>query len=167
MKVEIRHAEPDDYRAIQQLYTQPKAIEGTLQIPFPSAELWKKRLAEKPENHYVLVACVDGKIVGSLGLTSVSRSPRRRHAAGIGMAVHDEWHGRGIGTALVEAAIELAEKWLNVSRLELTVFTDNEPAVKLYEKFGFKKEGTHEKYAFRDGEYVDTISMARIRQSEP
>ncbi len=81
------------------------------------------------------------------------------------MAVHDKCQGQGIGTALMEAAIELADKWLNLVRLELTVYTDNEPAIKLYQKFGFKIEGTLERYAFREGNYVNAYSMARIKRS--
>ena len=63
----------------------------------------------------------------------------------------------------MEAAIELADKWLNLVRLELTVYTDNEPAIKLYQKFGFKIEGTLERYAFQEGNYVNAYSMARIK----
>jgi putative acetyltransferase len=63
----------------------------------------------------------------------------------------------------MKAAIELADKWLNLSRLELTVYTDNEPALRLYKKLGFEIEGTHRKYAFRDGAYVDAHAMARVR----
>jgi putative acetyltransferase len=163
MKIEIRHAEPEDYKAIQQIHAQPRAIWGTLQLPFPPAELWKKRLAEKPDNLYSLVASVENDIVGSLGLWLDSQSPRRRHVGSLGMAVHDQWQGQGVGTVLLEAAIELADQWLNIVRLELTVYTDNEPAIKLYQKSGFRIEGTHEKYAFREGGYVNAYSMARIK----
>ncbi len=57
------------------------------------------------------------------------------------------------------AALDLADNWLNLTRVELTVYTDNAPA--LYEKFGFGIEGTHRRYAFSDGEYADACSMAR------
>jgi putative acetyltransferase len=81
----------------------------------------------------------------------------------LGMAVRDDWQGKGVGTALMQAAIDLADKWLNLSRLELEVYTDNEPAVRLYQKFGFEIEGTAIQYAFRDGQYVDLYLMARLR----
>ena len=64
----------------------------------------------------------------------------------------------------MQAAIELADKWLNLRRLELEVFVDNEPAIRLYEKFGFTIEGTLVDFAFRDGQYVDTYMMARVRK---
>ncbi len=162
MKIAIRHVEPEDFKAIQQLHTQPKVIWGTLQMPFPSVEQWRKRLAEKPDSLYGLVACVENGICGFLCLWIEAQSARRRHVSGLGMAVHDQWQGNGVGTALMNAAIELADRWLNLRRLELTVYTDNEAALKLYQRFGFEIEGTHSYYAFRDSTYVNAYSMARI-----
>ena len=79
------------------------------------------------------------------------------------MAVRADWQGKGIGTALMQAAIDLADKWMNLSRLELEVYTDNEPAIRLYKKFGFQIEGTGVRADFRDGEFADIYMMARLR----
>jgi putative acetyltransferase len=79
------------------------------------------------------------------------------------MAVRDDWQGKGVGTALMAAALDLADNWLNLTRLELRVYVDNSGAVALYEKFGFEVEGTHRRLVFRNGEFVDAYSMARIR----
>lgn len=162
--ISIRHTEPDDYEALHRIFSAPQAIWGTLQLPFPSLERWRKRLAEPPEGLISLVASVDEDVVGSLGLHTLPNQPRRRHVGYIGIAVRDDWHGQGVGTALLEAAIDLADNWLNLRRLELTVFTDNEPAIRLYRKFGFDTEGTLVDYVFRDGEYVDCFMMARLRE---
>jgi putative acetyltransferase len=162
VKIEIRRVEPSDYKAVCEVHAQPNALRGTLQTPFPSEEKWKERLAKFGERDYGLVACVEGEIVGMLGLQAGS-SPRRAHVGHIWMAVHDRWAGKGVGTALMKAAIDLADNWLNLSRLELTVYTDNEPALRLYKKLGFEIEGTLRKYAFRDGQYVDAYTMARVR----
>lgn len=83
--------------------------------------------------------------------------------ASVGMAVRDDWQGKGVGSALMQAATELADRWLNLTRLELAVYTDNAPAIHLYEKFGFVREGTLRQYAFRDGVFVDAYAMARLR----
>ena len=61
--------------------------------------------------------------------------------------VRDDWQGKGVGTAMMQAVIDLADRWLNLTRIELTVFTDNEPAIALYRKFGFEIEGALRKYA--------------------
>ena len=73
------------------------------------------------------------------------------------MAVRDDWQGKGTGTALMQAAVDLADKWLNLTRLELEVYTDNEAAIRLYEKFGFIIEGTLAQHSFRDGRYAIVI----------
>jgi L-phenylalanine/L-methionine N-acetyltransferase len=163
MDIVIRRAEPDDYEALHRIFSGPRVIEGTLQLPLPSMEMWRKRLSEKPEDIYALVACVDGEVVGDLSLDTYPTLWRRRHVGQIGMAVHDDWQGRGVGTALMKAMLDLADNWLNLARIELTVYTDNTAGIALYEKFGFEIEGTHRRYAFRKGEYADAYSMARVR----
>ena len=71
-----------------------------------------------------LVACVDGDVVGEISLWT-ENNPRVRHIAGFGMAVRDDWQGKGVGSALLEAALDLADNWLGVTRVELQVYTDN------------------------------------------
>ena len=61
------------------------------------------------------------------------------------------------------AAVDLADNWLNLLRLELGVYTDNEPAIRLYKKVGFVVEGTLLKYTYRAGQYVDVVTMARLK----
>ncbi len=115
-------------------------------------------------NHAVhLVACDGRVVVGNLGLHTNARVPRRKHAAGIGMGVVTAHQRKGVGSLLLAAAIDLADNWYGIDRLELTVFTDNEAAVGLYTKFGFAIEGTLRAYALRNGVYADTYTMARLR----
>lgn len=159
----IRRAEPADYEAVSRIFAGMKVVSGTLQLPFPSAEVWRKRLAEPPEGTFSLVACVENEVVGQLGLHTFPNNPRRRHVGQIGMAVRDDWQGRGAGSALMEAATDLADRWLNLSRLELEVYTDNEAAIGLYKKFGFIVEGTLVRFAYRNGDYTDAYMMARLR----
>ena len=169
MRVEglhIRRAEPDDYRAVYEIFSCPRAFAGTLQLPYPSLEEWRQRLAAPGDGTYNLVAVVSDRVVGQFGLHTFPHKPRRRHAGAVGMVVHDEWQGRGVGSALMRAGVEMADKWLNLTRLELEVYTDNEPAIRLYERFGFEREGTLRQHAFRDGRYVDAYMMARLRPSD-
>ena len=163
VSVTIRRAEPTDAEAIQRIFMGPRVIWGTLQLPYPSLEARRKRLTEIPDGTYVLVACMKDEVVGHLTLWTNQPSPRRRHACALGMAVRDDWQGKGVGTALMQAAVDLAEKWLNLTRIELGVYVDNEPAIRLYKKFGFEVEGKKIACAFRDGQYVDTLIMARLR----
>ena len=151
----VRHAEPNDYEAFQRIMAGPSVVRETMQLPFPSVERWRKALAEPAEGAFNLVASVDSEVVGQIYLGTFPHKPRRRHAGQIGMAVRDDWQGKGAGSALMQATVDLADKWLNLSRLELEVYTDNEPAVRLYKKFGFSVEGTLRRYALRAGQFVD------------
>jgi L-phenylalanine/L-methionine N-acetyltransferase len=164
MTISIRAAEPNDYEAIHQIFLSPQVIWGTLQLPFPSAEMWRKRLTDSSEGMFRLVACLEKELVGHLDIRTFPNFPRRRHVGQIGMAVRDEFQHKGIGTALLQAAVDLSDKWLNILRLELEVYSDHEPAVRLYKRFGFAIEGTLVRYAYRAGQYVDVYTMARFKQ---
>ena len=135
---------------------------GTLQLPYPHPDRYKNGLAENDPNNMFLVACAGDEVIGHLGIHLLP-NPRRKHVAQLGTAVRDDWQGKGVGTTLMQAAVDLADKWLNLTRLELQVYTDNEPAIRLYKKFGFVVEGTLVRSTFRNGEYVDSYAMARLR----
>jgi putative acetyltransferase len=109
-----------------------------------------------------LVACADDVAVGNIAIWTMD-SPRRRHAAEVAMAVHDQWQGKGLGFQLMTEALNLADNWMDILRIELSVFTDNDAGVRLYKKCGFEIEGTLKNYAFREGRYVDVFAMARYR----
>lgn len=159
--LQIRRAEPDDCDAIYEMFTSPQVYGGTLQLPYPSREFWRKRIAES--EGYNLVAVSGEHVIGMLGLKTFANVPRRRHVGHIGISVSEAWQGRGVGKALMEAGMDLADNWLNLTRIELEVYADNEAAIRLYERFGFEREGVARRHAFRDGEYVDAIMMARLR----
>lgn len=159
----IRRTTAADAEAVATIFSGPRVVWGTLQLPYPSVDFWRKRLEDRLSSGTVsLLACVEGEAVGTLGLHTHPDMPRIRHAASMGMAVRDDWQGRGIGTALVRAALDLADRWLGLTRVELLVFVDNEPAIQLYRKFGFEVEGRQKRAALRDGVYVDVLMMARL-----
>jgi len=162
-QIKIRMARPSDAEAYAEMMTQPRVYHGTLGLPHTTPEAWRRRLESYDPNYeYVLVAEVDGKVVGSAGLYR-RRVPRLVHVASLGISIHDAYQGRGIGRALMTALVDAADRWLNVLRIELEAFPDNERAIKLYESFGFVVEGRKRMYAFRDGRYEDVLVMARIR----
>jgi putative acetyltransferase len=151
-----------DWRDLHDIRTHPDVIWGTLQMPYQSADASRKRVEDPTEGTLQLVAEVDGRVVGTISLHT-NPSPRMRHVARCGLMVRPDCWDRGVGSALVRAAIDLAENWLSVRRIELTVYEDNAAAIHLYEKFGFRIEGTMCAFAFRDGEYVNAHMMARVR----
>ena len=159
--IEVRHSRDSDIEQIRQIYAEPANYAATLQLPYPSEHLWEKRLRELPEGSYSLVACRGEQVLGQLGMDA-SKSPRRKHVTTLGVAVRTSARRQGVASALVGCAVEMAERWLAVRRIELDVYTDNVGAIALYTKFGFAVEGTLRQFAFRDGELVDVHVMARI-----
>ena len=155
--VVVRAARAADCEDLYGVNACPGVVWGTLQLPYVSMDVIRKRLEEPEPDTYMLMAEVEGRVVGDLSLRR--RKGRLAHVASLGMAVHDDYQGQGIGTALIEAAIEMADNWLNLKRVELDVYTDNARAIHLYKNFGFEIEGTRRALNIREGEYVDTYSM--------
>jgi L-phenylalanine/L-methionine N-acetyltransferase len=158
----IRAFEMSDWEDIAELWLSPNCRWGTMQMPYQSRDDIKKKLENPPSEIYRLVAVAD-KNQKVVGMTSLhTNKGRRAHVAGLGMMVRDDYQHRGIGSRLLQAIVELAERWLNLKRLELTVYIDNAAAIHLYKKYGFAIEGTLRKYAFRDGAYIDAYTMAKV-----
>ncbi|KAA0984241.1 GNAT family N-acetyltransferase [Pseudomonas sp. ANT_J12] len=149
---------------ITALYNDPAITRQVLQMPFQSTEVWRKRLMPENERVVQLVALHQGVIIGNIGLEQFSRI-RRNHAGSIGMGVAVEWQGKGVGSKLLATALDIADNWMNLRRVELSVYADNEAAIGLYRKFGFEDEGLFRDYAVRDGVLVDALSMARLRST--
>ena len=159
----IRRAEADDCDAVSEMFTASSVYSGTLQLPYPSREYWRRRLSENTDSDYYLVGIIEGRIVGMVSVDTFPNRPRRRHAGAIGISVHDDWQGKGVGKELMRAIVDLADNWLNLTRLELEVYADNQAAIRLYERFGFEVEGRLRQHALRDGQFVDSIVMGRLR----
>lgn len=113
MDITVRHSEPEDYKALHRIFSGPRAIAGTLQMPFPRAETWRERLSEPQEGLYSLVACVEGKVVGSLGLeTSPTRwrmRSCRQHRDGRTRRLAGQGHRDGADGSSAGPGRQLAE----------------------------------------------------------
>ena len=112
-----------------------------------------------PEDH--LVAELDRRIVGYIRLAFPTPLACNAHVRQIqGLAVAEEARGRGVGRALIRAAVEEARR-RGARRLTLRVLGHNTPARKLYAAEGFSVEGLLPEEFLLDGEYVDDVLMGR------
>jgi L-phenylalanine/L-methionine N-acetyltransferase len=168
--ITVRRTTLHDAAAMARIMGEPGVLANLMQLPFASEEQWTARLAENNAPGRIdlpLVAELHGVVVGSSGLHPVGPAVRRRHVMMLGISVAQSAQGKGVGSALMAAMCDYADRWIAALRLELTVYADNEAAIGLYRKFGFEIEGRHRGYALRDGVYVDALAMARLHPNPP
>ncbi len=169
LTVILRRAVPDDAADYALMMGDPEVFPSLMQLPMPSVAMWRARLEESSapaRSDLHLVAVRGGRVVGSAGLHPKARL-RRRHTATLGISVVPQAQRQGVGSALMRAVCDYADQWSQLLRIELGVFTDNAPAIALYQRFGFRHEGTHRGYALRHGLYADVHSMARLHPNPP
>lgn len=152
----------DDAKDIDELMHMPNVLWGTSLLPSTTMEKWQKTIENwvYDERMHAFVAEVQGKVAGIISMRV--GSGRESHVGDIDMAVHDKYQGQGIGKMLLITVIDLADNWLNLVRLELDVYTDNERAIHIYQQFDFEIEGRKRLDAFRGGSYIDSYMMARL-----
>ena len=114
---------------------------------------------------FEVVAISDAKLVAFGGL--YVHGDLLDHCGSLILGVREEAQGRGIGSTLMAILLATAKLRANLRRVQLTVFTDNTLAVRLYRSFGFQFEGLHRCFSRRGDGYVDAYSMAVIFGDEP
>ena len=169
MEFMIRPVEISDARGINMLRRMPGVFENILGIPSERVKRNEDFIMNMDSEHHQFVAIGKDKnendiIIGTAGLM-VSTIPRMRHSGSVGIMIHKDYQDMGVGTALMNALIDIADNWLMLIRVELSVFADNERAIHLYEKLGFEKEGIKKFASIRNGIYENEYSMARIHPS--
>ena len=160
----VREAAPGDAAALVELGRDVAREPGRWLI---TTSAWRgvgderrylKALRRHPDAVVFVAEDEDGSIVGRLSLAR-DEHPASMHVADLGIMVAEGHRRRGIGWALLEQAVAWARR-VGVRKLELHVFPWNEPAIALYERFGFEREGYRKGHYVRDGEYVDAVLMA-------
>lgn len=160
----IRRAEPKDAEALVRLANDVGAERGGWLITDDWRSVGDERRYLRAIRRYAHAAVLvaesdDGEIVGRLSL-SRDAHPASVHVADLGLMVDARYRRRGIGRALLAAAVEWA-RTNGVRKLELHVFPHNQAAIALYERFGFEREGYRKQHYLRsNGRYVDAILMA-------
>ncbi|SOE71073.1 Protein N-acetyltransferase, RimJ/RimL family [Burkholderia sp. OK233] len=158
----LRVADVEQYHALQQL---PAVVNGNPHVPFQTIASTREYLEKLEPSEIAIAAMVGDTLVGEAELTPFKG--RRAHVASLGIGVHDAWHRRGIGNALMTELLDLADNWLGLRRLELHVFTDNHAALALYRKFGFEIEAHLRGWVLRRGVLIDCYFMGRLREPAP
>ena len=161
----MRVARPDDEQALAAIdsaaWTPASGLPSVIARaggPFFSA-------ARPPDG--CLVAEADGAVAGYVMVRPATRLPENAHVHGIaGLAVAPAARGRGVAGALLAAAVQHARE-RGARKLSLRVLSTNEAALRLYERAGFRREGTLLGEFLIDGRYVDDVLMARHLDATP
>ncbi len=159
----IRPAEPGDAEALVALAAEVGSEDGAWLL---ATEEWRSvgderrylRAVRRHPDAAVFVAEDDGTIVARLSL-SRDAHPASQHVGDLGLMVGSTHRRRGVGRALLDQAVAWAGA-SGIQKLELHVFPWNDPAIALYESFGFAREGLRKGQYVRDGVPVDAILMA-------
>jgi putative acetyltransferase len=160
--ISVRPAEDGDRRSLALLFAAVAeerdgiAAEPPIDVEkLPASDV--EQLAAGWDLDGTLVALAEGVIVGEVRV-----DPNWMGFGEIGMMVAADWRGRGVGTALVAAAIEWARA-RDLHKLALSVFAHNDAAIALYRKFGFVDEGRLVRHVRRaNGELWDLIEMGLL-----
>jgi L-phenylalanine/L-methionine N-acetyltransferase len=159
----IRRAELRDAAAIAELFSDPAMLPFTPLPPFAGVALWDKRLAEYADPSCLpLVAIHDDTVVGLLLLHGYPNYIRRKHCASIDvLAIRMDRRRKGIGRALTNVALNAADQWLQIRRVDVTVATQSAALKDFYASLGFVDEGVKRKNIVQAGCYVDSTVMSR------
>jgi len=135
--------------------------------PFSSTaelQIWLANIA--CSRRFEVVGVFAGKTVGFGGLYVMGDG--LNHSGWILLGVREAFQGRGVGARLLQMLTAAASLVIGLRRVQLTVFSDNEPAIKLYRRFGFAVEGRHRDFVRRGDHFVDALTMAKLYvEAEP
>ena len=163
----LRSAEPEDaarvidYMKIMlgetpYLLRTPEEFDYTAE---QEAEILKNK-SNDPRSLMIL-AEVDGEIVGTSDIHPAGSRSRIKHRCGLGMSVRMDFWRLGIGSVMMEKLIAFAEK-AGYEQIELEVVSSNRRAVNLYLKYGFMVYGTRPHgLRYADGTYANDYLMYR------
>lgn len=157
----IRPVRVEDAEALNAIRRQPGVLAFTSGLPSERISANRDYITGLGANDHDFVAEVGGQVVGTAGITVLSG--RMRHVGALGIIIADAHQNQGIGRALMQTLLRLADNDLGLHRVELTVVADNARAIHLYESLGFAHEGCKRQAWHKEGRYVDLLVMGRLR----
>lgn len=165
-KILLREAKPIDavpFRELrlEALHDHPTAFSADYQTNLTQPpRYWEDRLTLQPDEATIFLALHEGHLLGMTGIVR-GNSPKTRHSALIwGVYVKPEWRGLHIAEKLINSCI----LWANIREIvlvKLGVSAVNQPAIRCYERCGFKTYGTEPRAIYYGGKYYDEYLMYR------
>ena len=161
--VEIRPARPQDASSYLAMWREVVAERRFVRTEVVKGAVrdYRRQFRDSVTNDRAwFLTIAEGRVVGALFIERMAH-PVNRHVATLGMAVHAPWRGKGLGTALMEAALRWAGS-SGVEKVSLEVYPTNEAALALYRRFGFEEEGRLVRHSRKSYGYEDELIMSRF-----
>jgi putative acetyltransferase len=160
--LEIRLRDKRDNSDLLELFNQERFLRyASARGPFATAadlQAWLANIAcaQRAE----IVGVIANKTIGFGGLYVMGDG--LGHSGWILLGVSEGFQARGVGARLLRMLMATASVTIGLRRVQLTVFADNEPAIRLYRRFGFEIEGRHRDFVHRGDGFIDALTMAKV-----
>ena len=164
-RVQLRRMGPQDAADVVRLRSDPD-VQAQLfsERPPTVAEhlRWLADVDARGDRHeFMIVERTSGRSVGTIGLSRIDPTHRR---AEYGVLIGEPGaRGKGLASEASRLLLDHAFRTLGLGRVYLHVFSDNEAAVRLYERVGFLREGLLHRHVYKGGRFHDVVVMAAVR----
>lgn len=169
-KLTIRGPNNDDWASLYAVLSVPALLVNTIELPYAHEEAFRERMSQAQSNRHVLIAetaLPSGRkrVIGAAYLTV--QAGRRRHVGELQLLLHPDVQYGESSREVLAAALDLADNWLGLRRIQTIVFADDRAAVEFYEAAGFQCEATLRRYAQRAGRLSDALMLSRVVSALP
>ena len=161
-RVHLREIEEEDLEIIVRWRNDPEIVKwlfSYLPLCMAKQRRWYQSYVED-NTRQIFVIEVEKKPVGTIGLSCIDY---RNQNGELGILIDKEWQEKGIGKESLSLLIEFAWNEMNLRKIKVKVFKENEAAINLYKSCGFTEEGILKKEIYKNGEFKDVMIMAVMR----
>ncbi|MBI2844031.1 MAG: N-acetyltransferase [Armatimonadetes bacterium] len=163
-EIELRPAQSEDAAAIAEIYNCAiRSTTATFDTEEKSVDDRLRWLAEHGDRYPVIVAVVDGRVVGWGSLSPYGERPAWRFTVENAVYVSPDFQGRGAGRAILRRLTELA-KGLRYHAVIAQVVEGNEASLRLHESLGFETVGVLKQVGYKFDRWLDVILMERLSE---
>jgi L-phenylalanine/L-methionine N-acetyltransferase len=165
--LQLRLRDARDSADLLELFNQERFLRyASARGPFAATsdlETWLANIA--CANRVEVVGVVDSKAIGFGGLYVMGDG--LGHSGWVLLGVNEARQGRGVGARVLQLLLAAASVMIGLRRVQLTVFADNDAAIRLYQRFGFEIEGRHRDFVRRGEHFIDAFTMAKVYGGRP
>lgn len=164
-RVVLRAVERTDLARIQRWMNDPEILRRIYtyrHLSFDAEERWLQQMSESTSDFVFAIETRDGTGAAvHIGSCAIHRVDWKNRGCMVGIVIGDErLRGQGLGTDAMRLLVRYAQQELGLHRVELEVYPFNQPAIRSYEKLGFRLDGTRRAATFREGRFQDVLLMS-------